>query len=44
MYLPHLKVIIKMQAIWRGYAARQKVSQIMHTKRADSRYFTYEER
>ena len=33
-----------MQSIWRGYAARLKVGNILVTKRADSRYFTYEER
>lgn len=39
-----MKVIIKMQAMWRGYAARQEVALIMETKRADTRYFTLEER
>jgi hypothetical protein len=39
-YLPHIKIIIKMQALWRGYSARQKVALITETRKADSRYFT----
>jgi hypothetical protein len=39
----HIKLIIKIQALWRGHSARQQVALVHQTKRADSRYFTVDE-
>lgn len=39
----HVKLIIKIQSLWRGHSTRQQVSLIRQTKRADSRYFTIDE-
>ena len=35
-----MRAIVRLQALWRGHQARQQVSMIQQTKRADSRYFT----
>ena len=40
MFKPHIRSIIRLQALWRGHSARMQVELVRATKRADSRYFT----
>jgi hypothetical protein len=39
-----MKVIVKMQALWRSFSARQRVSELMEYRRAEMRYFIADDR